>query len=64
MARKFNASIGARLKHYYVSPEMIRVQLSGKGWVNIETFSAEKALCDLSPEALQRVVNSFEVIPA
>jgi hypothetical protein len=59
-ARKKNKKIGARLKHFYGSKEKIKVQLTGKGWVVIETVWAEKGLSAMSKEDLLSVVVSFE----
>lgn len=53
--------IGARLKHFYGSKEQIKVQLTGKGWVLIDTIVAENGVRELTKEAIQRVVDSFEI---
>lgn len=60
-ARKKNKQIGARLKHFYVSKDSILVQLTGKGWIRIDTLVAENGVSELKADAIQRVVDSFEV---
>jgi hypothetical protein len=60
-ARKRNKRIGARLKHFYGSKEQIKVQLTGKGWVMIDTALAEKGAAAASKEEVQKVVDSFQI---
>jgi hypothetical protein len=60
-ARKKNTQIGARLKHFYSSPDSILVQLTGKGWVKIDTLVAENGVSELKADAIQKVVDSFEM---
>jgi hypothetical protein len=60
-ARKRNKKIGARLKHFYASKELIKVQLTGKGWVGIDTALAQKGVAGSAKEEIQRVADSFEI---
>jgi hypothetical protein len=61
VCRKKNKKIGARLKHFYGSKEQIKVQLTGKGWVIIDVIIAVNGVSELSKEAIQNVLDSFEV---
>ena len=61
IARKKNKRIGARLKHFYASKEQIKVQLTGKGWIIIDTICAANGISEISKEAIQRIVDSFEI---
>ncbi len=61
VARKKNKKIGARLKHFYGSKEQIKVQLTGKGWVMIDVIIAQNGVRELNKDAIQKVVDSFEV---
>jgi len=61
-ARKKNKKIGARLKHFYGSKEQIKVQLTGKGSIMIDTAAAEKGVSGLSKDEIQKVVDSFKLI--
>jgi hypothetical protein len=61
LARKKNKRIGARLKHFYASKEQIKVQLTGRGWVIIDTICAVNGVSEISKEAIQRILDSFEV---
>jgi hypothetical protein len=60
-ARKKNKKIGARLKHFYGSKEKMKVQLTGKGWVTIDTAFAQKGVSEMSKEEIMAVVESFEI---
>jgi hypothetical protein len=60
-ARKRNKKIGARLKHFYGSMEQIKVQLTGKGSIMIDTVLAEKGITGISKEELHKVVDSFKI---
>jgi hypothetical protein len=60
-SRKKNKKIGARLKHFYGSKEKIKVQLTGKGWVIIDTVWAEKGVSGMTPEEIMAVVDSFKL---
>jgi hypothetical protein len=60
-ARKRNKKIGARLKHFYGSKEQIKVQLTGKGWVMVDTALALKGPVEASKEEIQKVVDSFQI---
>jgi hypothetical protein len=60
-ARKKNKKIGARLKHFYLNKEKIRVQLTGKGYLTIEVSHAKDGLGLLSKEAIQLIADTFEV---
>jgi hypothetical protein len=59
--RKKDKRIGARLKHWYGSKEQIKVQLTGKGWVMIDTLVAENGVSELRKEAIQKILDSFEI---
>jgi hypothetical protein len=61
ICRKKNKKIGARLKHWYGSKEQIKIQLTGKGWVMMDTVTAEGGVSKLSPESIQKVVDSFKM---
>jgi hypothetical protein len=60
-ARKKNKKIGARLRHFYASKDRIKIQLTGKGWVSIETAWAVNGITGMSQEDLKKVVDSFEL---
>jgi hypothetical protein len=59
--RKKDKRVGARLKHWYASKEQIKVQLKGKGWVMIDTVVAENGVSELRKEAIQKILDSFEI---
>ena len=59
--RKKDKRVGARLKHWYGSKEQIKVQLTGKGWVMIDTLVAENGVSELRKEAIQKILDSFEI---
>jgi hypothetical protein len=60
-ARKKNKKIGARLKHFYGSKEHMKVSLTGKGWVTVQTAFAVKGVKEMSKEEIMEVVESFEI---
>jgi hypothetical protein len=60
-ARKKNSKIGARLKHFYSSEDKIVIQLTGKGWLTVDTLVAENGVSELNSEVLRKIVDSFEV---
>ena len=60
-ARKKNKKIGSRLKHFYGSAEQIKVHLTGKGSIMIDTVLAENGVSEISKEGLQKVLDSFKV---
>jgi hypothetical protein len=61
LARKKNKKIGARIKHFYGSKEKIKVQLTGKGWVIIDTLWAEKGAAEMSKEEILAVAESYRL---
>jgi hypothetical protein len=60
-ARKKDKKIGARLRHFYTSEQQIKVQLTGNGWIMIDTLVAENGISELNKPVLQRVIDSFEL---
>ena len=59
--RKKNKNIGARQKHFYSNSNTIRIQLSGHGQIDIPVVIAENGVSQMTNEALQRIVDTFEV---
>ena len=59
-ARQRDKKIGARLKHFYVSMEQIKVQLTGNGWVKTQKCIDGLAIFQEVNEALNRYGRATE----
>jgi hypothetical protein len=59
--RKLNVKIGARLKHFYLDNDTILVKLTGNVQLSIPTLIAANGVSQLTNEAIQRILNTFEV---
>jgi hypothetical protein len=55
--RKINPKIGARLKHFYLNPEMILVQLSGNAQLSVPSLIAENGVSQLTKEGINKIFN-------
>jgi hypothetical protein len=60
-ARKKNKKIGARLKHFYLNKEKIRVELTGRGYLTIDVAYAKDGAAQLSKEIILTISETFEV---
>lgn len=61
VCRKKNRKIGTRLKHFYLDKTTMQVKLTGNGVLNIPVLIAENGVAQISPAAIQGILNSFEV---
>ena len=59
--RKKNEKIGARLKHFYTDEETVIVKLTGNAQITIPLLIAENSVSQLSKEAIQYIVETFEL---
>src|ERR1035437_15296 len=59
--RKKNEKIGARLKHFYADEETIIVKLTGNAQIIIPLLIAENGVSQMTNEAIQKIVDTFDV---
>ncbi|MDQ3190292.1 MAG: hypothetical protein M3Q58_01725 [Bacteroidota bacterium] len=59
--RKINGKVGARLKHYYEDDKTIIVKLSGNAQITVPLIIAENGVSQLTKEAIQKIVETFEI---
>ena len=59
--RKINKKIGARLQHFYINENTIRIKLTGNAFLTIPVFIVEHGVSQVDKEALKGIIETYEV---
>jgi hypothetical protein len=59
--RKVNKKIGARLQHFYLNENTIRIKLTGNAFLTIPVMIVEHGVSQVDSEALKGIIDTYEV---